>query len=76
MWLRSEHVSRRLRGRLSISSLCRSKFSNRRTQASSLRKVPSISNNSHRTNTPNKCGRLTRWRRRCTHFLKEVCNNL
>ena len=73
MWLRSEHISRRLRGRLGISSLSRSKISNRRAQVGGLRKLPSISNNSRRINTPNKCGRLTRWRRRCTHFLKEAC---
>ncbi|XP_076653257.1 uncharacterized protein LOC143359276 isoform X1 [Halictus rubicundus] len=73
MWLRSEHVSRRLRGRLNISSIPRSKISNHRIQFSSLRKLPSIGNNSHRINKPNKCSRLTRWRRRCTHFLKEAC---
>nr|XP_033335884.1 CTD small phosphatase-like protein 2 [Megalopta genalis] len=73
MWLRSEHVRRRLRGRLNISSISRSKISNHRIQFSSLRKLPSIGNNSHRINKPNKCSRLTRWRRRCTHFLKEAC---
>ncbi|KOC69458.1 CTD small phosphatase-like protein 2 [Habropoda laboriosa] len=73
MWLRSEHVSRRLRGRLSISCASGTKISNHRVQINSLRKLPSINNNSHRINTPNKCGRLTRWRRRCTHFLKEAC---
>lgn len=72
MWLRSEHVGRRLRGRINISTVPRSKVSNHRVQVGSLRKLPSISNNNHRINSPNKCGRLTRWRHRCTHFLKEV----
>ncbi|XP_076182167.1 uncharacterized protein LOC143154176 isoform X1 [Ptiloglossa arizonensis] len=73
MWLRSEHVGRRLRGRINISTVPRSKVSNHRVQVGSLRKLPSISNNNHRINSPNKCGRLTRWRHRCTHFLKEAC---
>ncbi|XP_076752509.1 uncharacterized protein LOC143424374 [Xylocopa sonorina] len=74
MWLRSEHVSRRLRGRLNISCTSRTKISNHQVQVSSLRKLPSITNNSsHLINTSNKCGRLTRWKLRCTRFLKEAC---
>lgn len=73
MWLRSEHVSRRLRGRLNVSCVSRTKTSHHRVQVSSLRKLPSVNNNNYRINTPNKCGRLTRWKHRCTHFLKEVC---
>ncbi|XP_017884781.1 CTD small phosphatase-like protein 2 isoform X2 [Ceratina calcarata] len=73
MWLRSEHVSRRLRRRLNISCISRSKISNHRVQVGSIRKLPSITNNSHRINAPNKCGKLTRWKRRCTRFLKEAC---
>lgn len=74
MWLRSEHVSRRLRGRLNINTASRTKISHHRLQVSSFRKLPSVSNNNHRIDIPNKCSRLTRWRRRCTHFLKEVSN--
>lgn len=73
MWLRSEHVSRRLRGRLNISCTSETKIYNYRVQVRNIRKLPSINNNSHHINIPNKYGRLTRWRRRCTHFLKEVC---
>ncbi|XP_076390441.1 uncharacterized protein LOC100878960 isoform X1 [Megachile rotundata] len=73
MWLRSEHVGRRLRGRLNINTASRTKISNHRLQISSFRKLPSVSNNNHRTDIPNKCGRLTRWRHRCIHFLKEAC---
>ncbi|XP_060827108.1 CTD small phosphatase-like protein 2 isoform X1 [Bombus pascuorum] len=73
MWLRSEHVSRRLRGRLNVSCVSRTKTSHHRVQVSSLRKLPSVNNNNYRINTPNKCGRLTRWKHRCTHFLKEAC---
>lgn len=75
MWLRSEHVSRRLRGRLNVSCVSGTKISHHRVQASNLRKLPSIHNNNYRINTSNKCGRLTRWRHRC-HLLKEVCVNI
>lgn len=73
MWLRSEHVSRRLRGRLNNSCTSETKIYNYRVQVRNIRKLPSVNNNNHRINVPNKYGRLTRWRRRCTHFLKEVC---
>ncbi|KAK9300323.1 hypothetical protein QLX08_006878 [Tetragonisca angustula] len=72
MWLRSEHVSKRLRGRLNVSCVSGTKISHHRVQASNLRKLPSIHNNNYRINTSNKCGRLTRWRHRC-HLLKEAC---
>ncbi|XP_012347822.1 CTD small phosphatase-like protein 2 isoform X2 [Apis florea] len=74
MWLRSEHVSRRLRGRLNISCTSETKIYNYRVQVRNIRKLPSINNSSNHINIPNnKYGRLTRWRRRCTHFLKEAC---
>lgn len=76
MWLRSEHVSRRLRGRLYISGVSGSKTSTGRVQAASARKVPFISSSNHRINTLRKCSRLTRWRHRSPNFLKEVSMKL
>ncbi|XP_046838894.1 CTD small phosphatase-like protein 2 isoform X1 [Vespa crabro] len=73
MWLRSEHVSRRLRGRLYISGVSGSKTSTSRVQGTSARKVPFISSSNHRINTLRKCSRLTRWRHRSPNFLKEAC---
>lgn len=76
MWLRSEHVSRRLRGRLYISGVSGSKTSTGRVQGVSARKVPFISSSNHRINTLRKCSRLTRWRHRSPNFLKEVSMKL
>ncbi|XP_051169928.1 CTD small phosphatase-like protein 2 [Leptopilina boulardi] len=73
MWLRSEHVSRRLRGRLGTNSVQGSKVSVRRVQTGAVRKVPAINNSSQRVNTSSRCGRLSRWRRRSPNFLKETC---
>lgn len=72
MWLRSEHVSRRLRGRLGTNSVQGPKVSGRRVQSGTVRKVPAINNSSQRVNTSSRCGRLSRWRRRSPNFLKEV----
>ncbi|XP_043462480.1 CTD small phosphatase-like protein 2 [Leptopilina heterotoma] len=73
MWLRSEHVSRRLRGRLGTNSVQGAKVSGRRVQSGTVRKVPAINNSSQRVNTSSRCGRLSRWRRRSPNFLKEAC---
>ncbi|XP_058806610.1 CTD small phosphatase-like protein 2 isoform X2 [Phymastichus coffea] len=72
MWLRSEHVSRRLRGRLG-STASASKSSGRRVQGGFVRKVPAINNSNQRVHTTSKCGRLSRWRRRSPNLLKEAC---
>ncbi|KAK0175186.1 hypothetical protein PV327_008958 [Microctonus hyperodae] len=74
MWLRSEHVGRRLRGRIGASTgaVTGSKVSGR-VQAGGVRKVPAINNSSQRVNTSSRCGRLTRWRRRSPSLLKEAC---
>jgi len=69
MWLRSERISRRLRGRLSLSGVTASKATGQRVQVA--RKVQHI-NNSSRVITSNKCSRLSQWRRRSSSFLKEV----
>ncbi|XP_015111637.1 CTD small phosphatase-like protein 2 [Diachasma alloeum] len=59
MWLRSEHVGRRLRGRItSISKLPR-------LQTPGVRKVAAT--------TSSRCNRLSRWRRRPPSLLKEAC---
>ncbi|XP_008216434.1 CTD small phosphatase-like protein 2 isoform X1 [Nasonia vitripennis] len=73
MWLRSEHVSRRLRGRLGTTVGPASKGAARRVQAGTVRKAPAINNSSQRVHTTSKCGRLSRWRRRSPHLLKEAC---
>ncbi|KAF7996418.1 hypothetical protein HCN44_002050 [Aphidius gifuensis] len=72
MWLRSEHVGRRLRGRIGIATGTSTKSRNR-VQSVSVRKVPATNNSSQRVNTTSRCGRLTRWRRRSPTLLKEVC---
>ena len=72
MWLRSEHVSRRLRGRLGTKCVTGPKITQRRVQTGAVRKVPAINNSSQRVNTSSRCGRLSRWRRRSPNFLKEV----
>ncbi|XP_063984540.1 CTD small phosphatase-like protein 2-B [Diachasmimorpha longicaudata] len=67
MWLRSEHVGRRLRGRItSISKLPR-------LQTPGVRKVPATNNSSQRVSTSSRCNRLSRWRRRPPSLLKEAC---
>ncbi|XP_011301580.1 CTD small phosphatase-like protein 2 [Fopius arisanus] len=67
MWLRSEHVGRRLRGRItSISKLPR-------LQTAGVRKVPAANNSSQRVTTSSRCNRLSRWRRRPPSLLKEAC---
>lgn len=73
MWLRSEHVSRRLRGRLGTSGASGSKVSGSRVQAGAVRKVPAVNNSNQRVNTSSRCGRLTRWRRKSPNLLKEAC---
>jgi len=69
MWLRSERISRRLRGRL--SGVTAPKATGHRAQVATARKVQYISNNS-RVITSSKCSRLSQWRRRSSSFLKEV----
>ena len=80
MWLRSEHVSRRLRGRLStgtnVTASGTNKVSSSRVQGGAVRKVPAVNNSSQRVNTSSRCGRLTRWRRRSPNLLKEVQNRI
>lgn len=71
MWLRSERISRRLRGRLSLSGVTASKATSHRTQVGTARKVPHIGNSS-RVITSSRCGRVNQWRRRSSSFLKEV----
>jgi len=71
MWLRSERISRRLRGRLNLSGITTSKATGHRTQVGTSRKVPHIGNNS-RVITSSRCGKLNQWRRRSSSFLKEV----
>jgi len=71
MWLRSERISRRLRGRLSLSGVTASKATSHRTQVGTARKVPHIGNSS-RVITSSRCSRLSQWRRRTSSFLKEV----
>ncbi|KAG7209690.1 hypothetical protein KM043_011334 [Ampulex compressa] len=73
MWLRSEHVSRRLRGRLNVSGTTGSRVAGHRVQAGIIRKVPGISAGNQRLNTSGICSRLSRWTRRSPHFLKEAC---
>ncbi|XP_012255451.1 CTD small phosphatase-like protein 2 isoform X2 [Athalia rosae] len=73
MWLRSEHVSRRLRGRLGTAGATSSKVTRSRVQSGAVRKIPAIANNSQRVNTTSRCGRLTRWRQRSPNLLKEAC---
>lgn len=75
MWLRSERISRRLRGRLSLSGVSASKGTSHRTQLSTARKLPSI-NSTSRVITSGRCGRLSQWRRRSSNFLKEVSCDL
>ncbi|XP_034951725.1 CTD small phosphatase-like protein 2 [Chelonus insularis] len=70
MWLRSEHVGRRLRGRLN-SSATAGKVSGR--VQGGVRKVSTINNGSQRVNTSTRCGNLKRWRRRSPSLLKEAC---
>ncbi|EFN76554.1 CTD small phosphatase-like protein 2 [Harpegnathos saltator] len=72
MWLRSERISRRLRGRLCLSGVSASKGTSHRAQLATARKLPSI-NNSSRVIASSRCGRLTQWRRRSSNFLKEAC---
>ncbi|XP_032673011.1 CTD small phosphatase-like protein 2 isoform X1 [Odontomachus brunneus] len=72
MWLRSERISRRLRGRLSLSGVSASKGTSHRTQLGTARKLPSI-NSTSRVITSSRCGRLSQWRRRSSNFLKEAC---
>lgn len=80
MWLRSEHVSRRLRGRLSagggVAVAGGSKVSGSRVQSRGIKKAPAISNGSQRVNNSNRCGRLSRWSRRSSHLLNEVFYSL
>ncbi|XP_043279417.1 CTD small phosphatase-like protein 2 isoform X2 [Venturia canescens] len=76
MWLRSEHVSRRLRGRLSTgsnNSTSSNRVSTGRVQGGGVRKLPTVNNNTQRVSTSNRCSRLTRWRQRPTSLLKEAC---
>lgn len=72
MWLRSEHISRRLRGRLGTANISVTKAFSRRVQVGTVRKSPAINNSSQRVNTLSRCGRLSRWRRRSPHLFKEV----
>lgn len=72
MWLRSERISRRLRGRLNLSGVTASKATGHRAQVATARKVQHISNSS-RIITSSKCSRLSQWRRRSSSFLKEAC---
>jgi hypothetical protein len=55
MWLRSEHLSRRLRGRLSTAIVAATKSTGRRVQAGAVRKSPAINNSSQRVHTASKC---------------------
>ncbi|XP_057320571.1 CTD small phosphatase-like protein 2 [Microplitis mediator] len=71
MWLRSEHVGRRLRGRINSTSTFRTKVSGR--VQGGVRKVPAVNNSNQRVNTSSKCARLSRWRRRSPSLLKEAC---
>ncbi|XP_046478377.1 CTD small phosphatase-like protein 2 [Neodiprion pinetum] len=73
MWLRSEHVGRRLRGRLGAAGATSSKVTGSRVQSGAVRKIPAITNSNQRVNTSSRCGRLTRWRRRSPNLLKEAC---
>uniref|UniRef100_A0ABD2WM88 FCP1 homology domain-containing protein n=2 Tax=Trichogramma TaxID=7490 RepID=A0ABD2WM88_9HYME len=70
MWLRSEHLSRRLRGRCTTST---AKGPDRKVQTGNVRKSPAIINSSQRVHTTSKCGRLSRWQRRSPNLLKEAC---
>lgn len=70
MWLRSEHVGRRLRGRINSTSTFRTKVSGR--VQGGVRKVPAVNNSNQRVNTSSRCARLSRWRRRSPSLLKEV----
>ncbi|RLU23384.1 hypothetical protein DMN91_003588 [Ooceraea biroi] len=72
MWLRSERISRRLRGRLNLSGVTASKATGHRAQVGATRKLPHIGNSS-RVITSSRCSRLSQWRRRSSSFLKEVC---
>lgn len=72
MWLRSEHVSRRLRGRLGTAVVSTTKGPGRRIQGGTVRKAPAINNSSQRVHTTSKCGRLSRWQRHSPSLLKEV----
>lgn len=72
MWLRSEHVGRRLRGRIGITTGATTK-SRSKVQSGTVRKVPATNSSSQRVNTTSRCGRLTRWRRRSPASLKEAC---
>ncbi|XP_074107230.1 uncharacterized protein LOC141532686 [Cotesia typhae] len=71
MWLRSEHVGRRLRGRINSTASFRAKVPGR--IQGGVRKVPAVNNSSQRVNTSSRCARLSRWRRRSPSLLKEVC---
>ncbi|XP_008557871.1 CTD small phosphatase-like protein 2 [Microplitis demolitor] len=71
MWLRSEHVGRRLRGRINSTSTFRTKVSGR--VQGGVRKVPAVNNSNQRVNTSSRCARLSRWRRRSPSLLKEAC---
>ncbi|KAH0547438.1 CTD small phosphatase-like protein 2 isoform X1 [Cotesia glomerata] len=71
MWLRSEHVGRRLRGRINSTASFRAKVPGR--IPGGVRKVPAVNNSSQRVNTSSRCARLSRWRRRSPNLLKEVC---
>ncbi|XP_014213339.1 CTD small phosphatase-like protein 2 isoform X2 [Copidosoma floridanum] len=66
MWLRSENVGRRLRGRLGTAGA--TKDTGRRVQGGTVRKSSAINSSSN-----SKCPRLSRWRRRSPHHLKEAC---
>lgn len=68
MWLRSEHVSRRLRGRLGSAT----KGPSRKVQGGTVRKSPVINNSNQHVHTASKCARLPRWKRRSPNLLKEV----
>lgn len=72
MWLRSEHVGRRLRGRIGVVVKVGTK-SRSRIQSGSVRKVPAVNNSSQRVNTSSRCGRLSRWKRRSPILIKEAC---
>ncbi|XP_012274130.1 CTD small phosphatase-like protein 2-A isoform X2 [Orussus abietinus] len=73
MWLRSEHLSRRLRGRLSTGGVSGSKVSSSRVQVGAVRKISAIGKGSQRVGTSSRCSRLTRWRHRSPNLLKEAC---
>ncbi|KAJ8679856.1 hypothetical protein QAD02_015643 [Eretmocerus hayati] len=73
MRLRSEHVGRRLRGRLSNAVVTTNKGPSRRIYSGTVRKAPAINNSSQRVHTASKCERLSRWRQHSPKLLKEAC---